>query len=145
MFLILILSVFLVVTAVLIHYNGLTAIVKFAFMDEALSQRHLVMAILLILILHIAEILLFSAGIFVAHNVLHLGDFLGVREFNLEDYFHISAETFVTVGYGDLYPVGPLRVITSLESLVGVLLIAWSGTFTYFTVQQIWKRKGIMQ
>ncbi len=137
------LATLLVIVAVLMHYHGLTRIARFAFSGKYLTAHHLVMVILCVLCLHLAEILVFSGGIYISHNILHLGDFKGDREFNLIDYFHISAETFVTVGYGDLYPVGPLRVITSLESLTGILLVSWSGAFSYFTIQEIWKRQNL--
>lgn len=132
-------SCLLVIACVLTHYEGLTHIAKRLISYKTLVTYHLIAAILIVLCLHLLEISIFSFGIFIAHHVLHLGDFKGDREFQLIDYFHFSAETFVTVGYGDLYPMGPLRIISSLESLTGVLLISWSGAFTYFTVQKMWE------
>ncbi|HUW04934.1 MAG TPA: ion channel, partial [Williamwhitmania sp.] len=39
-----------------------------------------------------------------------------------------SAITFFTIGYGDFYPSGPLRIVCGVEGFVGVFLMA------YFTV-----------
>ncbi len=138
MFAIIGISILVVAAVVLLHFEGLTAINRFALQGPVLSRLHLLTAIVFILMLHLTEICIFSAGMYVAHHVFHLGDFMGAREFALIDYFHFSAETFTTVGYGDLYPVGPLRILSSLESLTGVLLVAWSGAFSYFTVQRLW-------
>lgn len=135
------LSFFLVACVTLMHFEGLTFVARYAHHHPEVKRWHLVLTILLIMALHLAEIGVFSIGTFIAHHVLHLGSFAGDREFTLIDYFHFSAETFVTVGYGDLYPVGPLRILTSLESLTGVLLIAWSGAFSFFTVQKLWEAR----
>lgn len=142
MILIFILSFILVTLVTLMHFEGLTFIARYALRHHwQLERWHLVLTILLIMGLHLLEICVFSIGTFIAHHVLHLGSFSGDREFALIDYFHFSAETFVTVGYGDLYPVGPLRVLTGIESLTGVLLIAWSGAFSFFTVQKLWESR----
>jgi len=39
--------------------------------------------------------------------------------------FYYSAITFLTIGYGEYYPVGVLRVFASLEGYVGVFLMGY--------------------
>jgi hypothetical protein len=39
--------------------------------------------------------------------------------------FYFSAITFLTVGYGDFYPVGLLRLLASVEGYVGVFLMGY--------------------
>jgi len=46
----------------------------------------------------------------------------------LERSLYHSAITFFTIGYGDFYPSGPLRIVCGVEGFVGVFLMA------YFTV-----------
>lgn len=43
---------------------------------------------------------------------------------NLGDIFYFSAVTFTTLGYGDLYPTGYLKLVSVLEALLGALFIA---------------------
>ncbi|MCB1537925.1 MAG: two pore domain potassium channel family protein [Alphaproteobacteria bacterium] len=133
-----VLSIALVVGVVMLHFEGLTLINRFALSRAAVERMHLMLVIVSLLLLHVLEICVFAFGIYIAHHLFHLGNFAGEREFVASDYFHFSAETFTTVGYGDLYPIGSLRVLASMESLTGVLLIAWSGAFSYFTVQRLW-------
>ena len=45
-----------------------------------------------------------------------------------------------SVGFGDLSPVGPIRLVSGLESLTGLLLITWSASFTYLEMHQHWTR-----
>ncbi|HUX53470.1 MAG TPA: potassium channel family protein [Williamwhitmania sp.] len=46
----------------------------------------------------------------------------------MERSLYHSAITFFTIGYGDFYPSGPLRIVCGVEGFVGVFLMA------YFTV-----------
>lgn len=56
----------------------------------------------------------------------------------LRPIFNFSAETYTTIGLGDIYPLGPLRLITGIEALNGLLLIGWSASFTYLAMQKFW-------
>ncbi|MYD43531.1 MAG: two pore domain potassium channel family protein [Gammaproteobacteria bacterium] len=47
------------------------------------------------------------------------------------DYLYYSSIVYTTVGFGDLYPIGPVRMVTAIESLIGLVLITWSATFIY--------------
>ncbi|MBN2664208.1 MAG: hypothetical protein JXR68_11210 [Bacteroidales bacterium] len=47
---------------------------------------------------------------------------------NIAKAFYHSAITFLTIGYGDYYPVGIIRVLSSIEGFVGLFLMS------YFTV-----------
>lgn len=40
---------------------------------------------------------------------------------------YFSAETFTTLGYGDVVPHGDLRLLAGIEALNGLLLIGWTG------------------
>lgn len=43
--------------------------------------------------------------------------------FGFLNYFYYSILTFVTLGYGDLRPVGPMKLFSSIEALLGVIFI----------------------
>ena len=46
---------------------------------------------------------------------------------------------YTTVGFGDLVPDGPIRMIASTEALVGLAMITWSASFSYLQMQRIWR------
>lgn len=58
---------------------------------------------------------------------LGLGALVGETRPRPTQYFYLSAETFTTLGLGDIYPTGDLRLIASLEPLIGMLLTASQG------------------
>lgn len=39
--------------------------------------------------------------------------------------FYYSAITFLTIGYGEFYPVGIMRVFASIEGYIGVFLMGY--------------------
>ncbi len=47
---------------------------------------------------------------------------------NISKAFYHSAITFLTIGYGDYYPVGIIRILSSIEGFIGLFLMS------YFTV-----------
>lgn len=58
-------------------------------------------------------------------------------------YVYYSAVTYASLGLGDIYPRGMLRLISSIEVVNGLTLIAWSAMFTYFSVQKMWEVHGL--
>ena len=59
----------------------------------------------------------------------------------LFDAFYLSATTFTTLGFGDLTPMGAVRVLSGCEALTGLLLITWSASFTYLEMARLWNER----
>lgn len=124
-------------TTVLLHHEGLRAI-----QGRVARARHtrlvMVGVIFGIFALHLLEIALYSGAYALAVDLLHLGHLVGdVDGTNLE-MLYFSAETFTTLGFGDIVPEGPLRLLASFEPLNGLILLGWSASFTYVEVQRYW-------
>ena len=101
--------------------------------------------------------LIMITGIFVAHILAItiyaltywiLVKYAGVTALagNIQDsflvYHYFSATTYTSLGVGDIFPVGGLRILTAIEALNGLILITWSAAFTYFGVQRMWDSHG---
>lgn len=146
----------LVVSAVLLHYEGLSwagRLLKRRFLHH---RAKIVVLIFAELGLHIAEIWLFAAGYAVLTRVLAYGaivpaPMLGVIQSDptgllrladpdFLDLVYFSAISFTTVGYGDLVPVGLVRFLSGSEALTGFVLITWSASFTFLEMQRYWGR-----
>ncbi len=63
----------------------------------------------------------------------------GENQHDFLTYIYFSASTYSSLGFGDVYPTGALRMISGVEVLNGLLLIGWSVTFTYLTMQRFWE------
>ena len=90
-----------------------------------------------VIVLHLFEIALYGIAYWVGDVVVNIGDFVG-RAVGFVDYVYFSAETYTTLGLGDIYPNGALRLIASIEALNGLLLLGWSASFTYLAMQKYW-------
>lgn len=97
-------------------------------------------------------------GIFIAHGIaifiyaviywtlIHytaLSDLSGNVEKHFLTYLYFSATTYSSLGIGDVYPEGALRFLAGIQAINGLILITWSGTFTFFSTQKMWEIHGI--
>lgn len=58
----------------------------------------------------------------------------------LEKAVYFSLVTFTTLGYGDITIPTDYRMLSGIEAMNGILLIGWSTTLMFSTVQYILKR-----
>lgn len=95
----------------------------------------MVFALTCVVAVHLLEIALYAGAYALGAGPLHLGAFVPDRHMGSIDFFYYSAETYSALGYGDVFPVGYLRLIASVSPLNGSLLLAWSGSFLFLLIQ----------
>jgi len=66
----------------------------------------------------------------------------GIHQGTLVDYVYFSVVTYTSLGFGDVYPVDNMRLVSGVEALTGLLMIAWSASFTYLAMEQFWPLHG---
>jgi len=54
-----------------------------------------------------------------------------------ESSWYFSAVTYTTVGYGDLVPPPPWRLLAGVEGLTGILMCGWSTAFFFAVFSRI--------
>jgi Ion channel len=133
------LSLLLVVTAVLLHYEVLRATSGLIPRLAIPPRSRILVVIFAAMSGHMLQICLYGFAYWVAAHFLHLGRLSGAVEGGALDYFYFSAATFTTLGIGDVVVVGPLRMLAGTESLNGLILITWSASFTYLQMERFWK------
>lgn len=79
--------------------------------------------------LHWIEIILFGLVYWVLSTqfAAQVGTIEGAKD--LHDYMYFSATTYTSLGFGDLFPTGHLRILAGTEALVGLMMISWSAVF----------------
>jgi hypothetical protein len=131
-------SLGLLICCVLLHYEALRLIGGTA--AGMRQPRHAVLVVIFgVVCAHILEMVLYSLALWLGHK-LGVGTLTGSTHLRAAQYFYLSAEVYTTLGLGDIYPTGDLRLIAALEPLVGMLLIGWSGSYTYLAVQRYWPK-----
>ena len=91
---------------------------------------------------HALEILLYGLAIYVLVGVAGVGSLAGASESLWSACLYFSAETYTSLGFGDLTPTGPVRFLAGVEALNGLLLIGWTASFTYIAMERFWKTPG---
>lgn len=87
---------------------------------------------------HILEVGLYGAAVFALIRYAELGSLTGGGA-TLMNCMYFSAETYSTLGFGDLIPTGPIRLLAGTEALNGLLLIGWSASFAYIAMERFWR------
>jgi len=93
-----------------------------------------------VLSLHIAEIWIFGLTVWVLLMFTNTGSVAGSVSGSLLDAVYLSANTYTTVGFGDLAPVGPIRLVGGTMALTGLVLITWSASFTFLEMERYWRK-----
>lgn len=134
-----------VVLAVAIHYEAFVALTRW--MDHPPRNRlrareRLLKLVLSLILIHVVEIWLFGGASWVlVEFVPGAGKIGGPYAVSFLDHVYLSATSFTTVGYGDLYPLGPIRFIFGTEALTGFALITWSASLTFLEMQRNWRSR----
>ena len=102
------------------------------------TMRILVM-VLGIFLAHLGEVALYAVAYWLGDQVFGIGSFGGVPTNAPLDYFYFSVVSFTSLGIGEVFPHGHLRFLTGVEALNGLLLIAWSGSFLFVTMNRLWE------
>ena len=129
----------LVVFATVIHYEVLGALTGSLPAIGGSSRAKLLVVILSTFGAHAAEILLYAAAVYLLSRYTNLGSLGGPGGSSFSTTIYFSAETYTSLGYGDLVPTGDLRMLAGVEALNGLLLIGWSASYTYIAMERYWR------
>jgi hypothetical protein len=91
---------------------------------------------------HMVEVAVYGFAFYFLVRYMGVGTLAGSDGFNLPNCVYFSAETYTSLGIGDIAPVGPIRLLAGAEALNGLLLIGWSASFAYIAMERFWKLNG---
>ncbi len=131
----------LVVLTTAIHYELLRGLSAALPVLRVASRAKLLVVVFATFLAHLAEILLYAVAIYALIRYAHLGMLGAPERFSLDTALYFSAETYTSLGYGDVIPVGDLRLVAGVEALNGLLLIGWSASYTYIAMERFWSSR----
>ena len=133
-------TLLLVGLAVLIHFEALLRLSDFMVSPRHRFRVNLMVCIFGALFAHVIEVWVFGFGYYYLTGFKEFGWFEGVVEQpTLRDCGYYSFVTYTTLGFGDIIPKGPIRFLTGMEALTGLLLITWTASFMYLQMQRFWQ------
>lgn len=62
----------------------------------------------------------------------------GVHDNSFTSALYFSATTYSSLGFGDIVPLGGMRLLAGIQVLNGLVLIGWSVSFTYLAMEKFW-------
>lgn len=135
-------AAFVTALVVVMHYEGLHWLARHYSGRAPKRDRNAMLRIIFALLgLHIAEIWCYGLMFWGLLKLPGTGFVHGEHGLdNLFDAIYLSATTYSTLGFGDLAPVGAIRLLAGMESLTGFLLVTWSASFTYLEMSRHWNR-----
>ncbi len=135
----------LVALTILVHYEALRLISRVLPRLTAVPPRpRIVFVIIAVFAAHMIEVYIYALGYWLLHawgggvdgvGLLHVS---GQSADDLDTLIYFSAVSYTTLGFGDIAPLGGLRIVSGIEGLNGLLMIGWSASFTYLCMERLW-------
>ena len=138
LFICLLITFALVLIIVLIHYETLRLLSEQLLTLKIQPRLRILVVIYGTFCAHLLEIALFGVGYYFFGNHFNLGTLHGIPNLSLLDYMYFSIVTYSSLGFGDIYPVGYMRLLAGMEGLIGLLMIGWTASFTYLMMEKLW-------
>jgi hypothetical protein len=131
------LAIVLIGMAALAHYEAMqwTAL-KLLPRIRFLPTRSLVLVgVLICMVAHLAEVAIFAGVLYLLGGTGHAG------EFGYLHYFNASMEAYTSLGYVEKNLTLAQRLISGTEALTGLVMIAWTASFTYLLMERYWRER----
>ena len=129
------LATLLVVGTSLLHLLVFRALTRGMRRVSLHPYAQILLILLAILAAHMVAVILYAVAYALSVQTLQIGNFSGVPMNVPLDY--------TSLGLGDVFPNGHLRLVTGVEALNGLLLIAWSGSFIFIAMGRIWPWESV--
>jgi len=138
MFAVILSCVLLMALTTLFHYEVLRGLHLGLPKLRIPSRTKLLVTILAAFVAHMVEIGLYAVTLFALIRYMGVGNLGTQNEASFLECLYFSAETYTSLGLGDIAPLGPIRLLAGAASLNGLLLIAWSASFIYLAMERFW-------
>lgn len=85
---------------------------------------------------HTLSVWLFGATEYVLAHDFQQGALSGSQEATFMDYIYFSGVSYSSLGFGHVDAMGTLRMLTVVESILGLIFIGWTVGFTYAVTEK---------
>ena len=133
-------TITLVFLTVLFHYEVLRLISELIPKLTIQPRLRILVVIYGAFLAHTLEVWLFGTTYYLLDTYFNVGTFSTLSQNKMEffDFVYFSVVVYTSVGFGDIYPIGHMRLIAGVEALTGLLMIGWSASFIYLIMEKFW-------
>lgn len=133
-----VLAVLLIAATIFIHYEILRYTSLGATDLRVHPRMRLWMMLTAAMISHILHVLLYAGAFVLLEDVFAVGTIAGPNSGAYNDAFYFSITSYTTLGIGDIYPTGEVRLLSGLEALNGLVMVTWTASMTYLHMERFW-------
>ena len=119
-----------------IHYELFGVYTALAPRLPGLRRLRVAGAVLVALCAHLLAVALFAVAISISVGVG--AGALEPATLGARDLYYFSIVVYTSLGFGDIVPSGPLRLLIGVEAMTGLVMIAWTASFTFLEMQRFW-------
>ncbi|MBY0407058.1 MAG: potassium channel family protein [Rickettsiales bacterium] len=137
-------SFFMICMSCLMTYEILGHAWKWMPMLTVRTRVRVMLLAVPVLLAHILSIWMYGLAYFLIEHFTEFGGLKGHIEPAVLTYhsfverLYFSATTYTSLGFGDIVPTHDMRMLSSAEVLNGLLMIAWTASFTYLSMETFW-------
>lgn len=132
-------GVLLIALTTVVHYEVLRGLNSALPRLRIPARSKLLVVMLAAFVAHGLEIALYGAALWGLVRGVDVGTLAGAGGASLSNCMYFSAETYSSLGFGDVIPVGPIRLLAGVEALNGLLLIGWTASYAYLAMERFWQ------
>jgi glucose-6-phosphate-specific signal transduction histidine kinase len=137
-------SLLLIALTTLMHYEVLRGLHARLPASSIPHRSRLLVVVFATFASHVAQVVLYGLAMYLLVNYAEVGKLDAPDGPSLASCMYFSAEAYTSLGFGDIKPTGPIRLVVGIEALNGLLLIGWSASYMYIAMERFWEaaRKG---
>jgi Ion channel len=122
----------LILACILVHYETLRITSDHFLPVLKMPPRPKILIVVAMAFLaHTIEVWIFAFAYYLLGNHVAIGSVAGIEPDDFPQLLYFSTETYTSLGFGDVYPLGGFQLIAGVEALLGLLMIGWSASFTF--------------
>lgn len=133
-----VISAFATILTVLFHYEAMSLLSRILLQLKMPRRSRIVLVILGMLLATVVEVWFFGLLYLILDHYPGLSRLHGTLDEGMLDFVYFSVVTYSSLGFGDIVPTGPLRILAGTEGLLGLALITWTASFAFLEMQRDW-------
>lgn len=138
-----VIGVLLIAATVFVHYETMLMVSDrvMPWAQKRFHKHRIITALVIGMLLlgHIAEIWLFAFTYMAMNSFSDSGTIAGGFDGSLNSYLTFSTVRYTSVGDPVWHAQGWLASVSATETLVGLMMIGWSTSFTILKMEQLWR------
>ena len=124
---------------VLVHYEVMSFTSRWIATLRDRRRSRILVLLVAILVAQVVEVWIFALTYWGLDRFEGLGHISGEFSEGALDFVFFSVTAYSSLGFSDLVPEGPIRILAGTEVLVGLTIITWSASITFLEMQRDWK------